>query len=77
MAAPKRCPICGKDLPDIEKDAPFRPFCSKRCKAIDFGSWLDGRYRISRPLAEQDLDAGVELPTEDGDPPTDRSGKKH
>jgi len=39
-----RCPRCGKKV-DWE-DSPFRPFCSERCKMIDFGGWLDGNYTI-------------------------------
>ncbi|HXQ52371.1 MAG TPA: DNA gyrase inhibitor YacG [Stellaceae bacterium] len=35
------CPICGKPA-----DAKFRPFCSARCRTIDLGRWIDGRYRI-------------------------------
>jgi endogenous inhibitor of DNA gyrase (YacG/DUF329 family) len=35
---------------------PYRPFCSERCRSIDLGSWLDGAYRISSPLSEEDLD---------------------
>jgi endogenous inhibitor of DNA gyrase (YacG/DUF329 family) len=46
-------------LPVLDADAPHRPFCSPRCKSIDLGSWLDGRYRISRQIEEEDLDAGL------------------
>ncbi|MCB9602096.1 MAG: DNA gyrase inhibitor YacG [Sandaracinus sp.] len=35
------CPICDRPV-----DAAHRPFCSKRCKTIDLGSWLDGDYTI-------------------------------
>ena len=38
---------------------PFRPFCSQRCKMADLGNWLDGAYRISRPISEEELDHGV------------------
>ena len=39
--APRPCPICGKPA------APrHRPFCSARCRMIDLGRWLDGRYSI-------------------------------
>jgi len=48
-----RCPICKK--PARTSDASF-PFCSKRCKLVDLGSWLEGSYRISRPLKEEDFD---------------------
>jgi endogenous inhibitor of DNA gyrase (YacG/DUF329 family) len=59
MVRPSRCPICRRELPVLDADAPHRPFCSPRCKSIDLGSWLDGRYRISRNLEEQDLDTGL------------------
>ncbi|MBI5427695.1 MAG: DNA gyrase inhibitor YacG [Nitrospinae bacterium] len=48
----KRCPICRKDLP--EGTNPFRPFCSERCKTIDLGSWLDGKYRVPDPEPTED-----------------------
>jgi endogenous inhibitor of DNA gyrase (YacG/DUF329 family) len=38
---PRPCPICGK--PAQER---HRPFCSARCRMIDLGRWLDGRYSI-------------------------------
>jgi len=53
------CPICGKpvDVPDesVPTDtlSPF-PFCSERCKLIDLGRWLDGKYQI--PSVEEDED---------------------
>ena len=33
-------------------DNPYRPFCSERCKLIDFGQWATDAYRI--PQAELD-----------------------
>lgn len=27
------------------------PFCSDRCRKIDFFRWWDGRYAISEPLS--------------------------
>ncbi len=63
MGERRLCPICGRIVPRQEWEATFRPFCSPRCKKIDLGSWLDGSYRISRPLAEEDLDQG---PSRDG-----------
>jgi len=38
------CPICGK--PTTWQDNPHRPFCSERCKLIDFGKWADEEYRV-------------------------------
>jgi endogenous inhibitor of DNA gyrase (YacG/DUF329 family) len=64
MVRPSVCPICRKQLPVLDADAPYRPFCSERCKTIDLGSWLTGSYRISRPLEEEELDTGTS-PEED------------
>lgn len=54
-----KCPICGRTLPASEETRPPRPFCSARCRLADLGSWLNGSYRITRPLAEEDLDEGL------------------
>ena len=51
--APVKCPTCQRDL-DWE-NAPFRPFCSERCRLIDLGAWLSGQRSIpgeSVPAAE-------------------------
>jgi len=53
--APKPCPSC--EVP-CEIFGAHWPFCSSRCRDIDLGRWLDGRYQISRPLEERDLDEG-------------------
>jgi len=46
-----RCPVCHKTLTTSAKkpteQAPFFPFCSRRCKLIDLGAWLDVEYRIA------------------------------
>jgi hypothetical protein len=39
-----KCPTCGK--PVEWQDNPSRPFCSERCKLIDFGRWADEEYRV-------------------------------
>jgi endogenous inhibitor of DNA gyrase (YacG/DUF329 family) len=55
-----KCPICQRELPAGPPEVrPFRPFCSERCRSVDLGSWLDGAYRISAPISEEDLDAGL------------------
>ena len=50
------CPTCGKLL-NVERkeDAPFRPFCCKRCKLVDLGRWLDGTHNISESITPDDL----------------------
>lgn len=56
-----RCPICKKPVAESEsarKGSPF-PFCSERCKLIDLGRWLDGKYQV--PVAD-DEDAAIEGP---------------
>jgi len=39
-----KCPTCQRDL-DWE-NAPFRPFCSERCRLIDLVAWLSGQRSI-------------------------------
>jgi hypothetical protein len=51
MVRPATCPICGKPIgvaTDPTQD--FTPFCSDRCKRIDFFRWNDGKYAIVEPL---------------------------
>ncbi len=38
------CPICGQ--PVDPQHGPYRPFCSERCKLIDFGRWANEEYRV-------------------------------
>lgn len=51
------CPHCGKtQAVQSRSDAPYRPFCCKRCQLIDLGKWIDGEYVISDPiLPDQDV----------------------
>ena len=56
----KLCPICNKRFRyrSIAAHGAF-PFCSARCKTIDLGSWIDGRYAFVEDLTrEHDLAAG-------------------
>jgi endogenous inhibitor of DNA gyrase (YacG/DUF329 family) len=39
-----KCPTCHR--PTAFQDNPFRPFCSERCKLIDFGAWVNGEYAV-------------------------------
>jgi endogenous inhibitor of DNA gyrase (YacG/DUF329 family) len=48
---PLRCPICKKPVsPDIKTF----PFCSERCRLVDLGNWLDGKYQIERDPDDSD-----------------------
>ncbi|HTX24720.1 MAG TPA: DNA gyrase inhibitor YacG [Steroidobacteraceae bacterium] len=40
-----KCPTCGRPL-EWSEASPFRPFCSERCKLIDFGGWLSEQRGI-------------------------------
>ena len=68
------CPICRKPVfipPDTEPLG-FYPFCSERCKLVDLGRWLDGRYQI--PVKEEEDEDGPSADRDgdddpDGDPP--------
>ena len=65
------CPICGKSVPPAsDPTASYAPFCSKRCKEVDFFRWCDGRYAIVESVdpekellktAESEFDIGEEL----------------
>jgi len=65
------CPTCRKVLRVENRDqAPYRPFCSDRCRLIDLGKWLDGQYTIPRPATADDLaacDPASMLPNPDDD----------
>ena len=39
------CPNCGGESVYAETN-PFRPFCSARCKNIDFGAWASEGFRV-------------------------------
>ncbi len=40
-----KCPICHQPAA-YTKENPFRPFCSERCKLIDFGAWANEEYSV-------------------------------
>lgn len=55
------CPTCKKTMEVAHReDAPFRPFCSDRCKMIDLGHWFNETYRVSDPLTGASEDPLVE-----------------
>ena len=39
-----KCPTCKRELD--WRTAPYRPFCSERCRLIDLGAWLSGKHAI-------------------------------
>lgn len=65
--AEAKCPICARA---VASDAASFPFCTPRCKLVDLGNWIDGRYAIpgasaaDGPLVESDID----VPEDSGTP---------
>ncbi|HEY0818588.1 MAG TPA: DNA gyrase inhibitor YacG, partial [Rhizobacter sp.] len=39
------CPTCRGDSV-YSPENPYRPFCSERCKNVDFGAWASEGYRV-------------------------------
>jgi endogenous inhibitor of DNA gyrase (YacG/DUF329 family) len=61
MVEPKprtvRCPACGgKSV--YSASNPFRPFCSERCKSMDFGAWASESFRVPDENPPDDLPFG-------------------
>ena len=63
-------------MPDPGQPMGAFPFCSDRCRLIDLGNWLDGKYQI--PVAEEEDDGAPAeppaLPTDDGVNPDSNGG---
>lgn len=56
-----KCPVCHKAIKILPQEkaegAGFFPFCSRRCKLIDLGAWLEADYKIVSQLQpEQESD---------------------
>jgi len=47
------CHVCGRP---VDRDAKTWPFCSSRCRLVDLGEWLGGRYRIERAMNADDFE---------------------
>jgi uncharacterized protein len=56
------CPRCEKPVQWVPENK-FRPFCSERCKNIDFGAWANEEYRIANatPPDGDDQVAGMSV----------------
>ncbi len=50
-----KCPTCGKEQP-WSRDNPWRPFCSERCRLIDFGGWANEEHSIPVQPELEDFD---------------------
>ena len=62
-----KCPTCG--TPTEYQDNPYRPFCSERCKLLDFGAWVNEEYAVPAEEPAPPLeDAGQNPAPDDGAP---------
>jgi endogenous inhibitor of DNA gyrase (YacG/DUF329 family) len=52
-----RCPACGGDSIYAPSN-PYRPFCSERCKNMDFGAWASESFRVPDESPPDDLPFG-------------------
>lgn len=51
MIQPQTCPICRKVVTfKADDDQSAFPFCSKKCRDVDFFRWSEGRYAIVEDL---------------------------
>jgi endogenous inhibitor of DNA gyrase (YacG/DUF329 family) len=51
-----KCPTCERMVEFTDNE--FRPFCSERCKLIDFGAWADEEFSLpteNAELTEEDI----------------------
>jgi len=55
-----KCPTCRKTGDWFA--TPFGPFCSKRCRLIDLGKWLNSEHAISEPLRPEHVEKYAVLP---------------
>jgi len=55
------CPTCQGDS-IYAPENPYRPFCSDRCKNVDFGAWASDSYRVEARPTTADLDADEPTP---------------
>jgi uncharacterized protein len=57
------CPTCHR--PTNWQDNPHRPFCSERCKLLDFGAWANEEYKVPAQEPSPALDEAEKRPGED------------
>lgn len=60
-----RCPICKKE---VKPSDPFMPFCSDRCRIIDLGNWASGKYVISTPVEQSEVEEQEDVEPPEGLP---------
>ena len=53
LVPPHVCPMCHAK---VEAGGAYAPFCGARCRMADLGRWLGGKYVVSRPLDQADME---------------------
>lgn len=56
------CPNCHRAVDWA--NAPYRPFCSERCRLIDLGAWLTEQRAIAGEPASIETERSRENPSE-------------
>lgn len=51
------CPVCQGDSVYAASNR-FRPFCSQRCKNIDFGAWASESFRMPADTPPDEATSG-------------------
>ena len=52
-----KCPHCGTEKEFSGNE--FRPFCSERCKLLDFGAWADEEFALpaeTQSMTDSEID---------------------
>ena len=68
-----KCPTCHRLI--VWEGNPHRPFCSERCKLLDFGAWANGEYAVPAEESARSLEE-LERSPDDGDDDADRSTRR-
>ena len=62
-----RCPTCsGQYQIATIGELPSFPFCSERCRLIDLGRWIDGKYILPEAAAPAGSEAARDEDDADG-----------
>jgi uncharacterized protein len=59
-----KCPTCGREV--AWESAPFRPFCSERCRLIDLGAWLSEKHSIPGEASPEQDEQAPDSPASKG-----------
>ena len=60
-----KCPTCHR--PINWEENPHRPFCSERCKLLDFGAWANEEYKVPAEETAPSFEEGELNPSTDED----------